>query len=463
MKLLKCDKPYNLDEARKRKGLAKRKRKDPRTTAYELAIRIPREYQSAFDGKKKITRTVFVLNKREDLRNQIAEFEDEQNGFLMAKIDELGLNPEDSRDYDFGCMPFGKYGHRYIEKRSHGAIGAKTLRNEQRYIKYAEATIGDIPLKELTAEDVERAVLAVPRLSEEWALARREEQKKKRAETPYEKSHRKPKEYAEIRVAGASMQHKVLKFIREVLNDAVDREHISKNVAKKKFLSKNFKEPKPLIDPLMEDEASRFFRCVVELPVVCIKVALLILFGTGMRPEELLALRVGSFIFAESDDEDSEVRIIAKLNEGEIEFYTKTDSSMRTVPIDRYTASVVKQWIELKRLYLLELGIRLTDATPLLGETGDIFRYGPFHALWEKFINKNGFSGTRPYALRHTFATINLARGENVKTISTLLGHKDASYTLDLYVGFIPSTTHGLADRYVARMAPEVFELPMAA
>ena len=38
--------------------------------------------------------------------------------------------------------------------------------------------------------------------------------------------------------------------------------------------------------------------------------------------------------------------------------------------------------------------------------------------------------------------------------MSALLGHADASYTLDLYVGFIPATTRGLADRYVGRLAP---------
>lgn len=42
MKKLRCDKPYDLDEARKKKGLPRRKRKDSRTTAYELTIRIPK-------------------------------------------------------------------------------------------------------------------------------------------------------------------------------------------------------------------------------------------------------------------------------------------------------------------------------------------------------------------------------------------------------------------------------------
>lgn len=35
-KTLKCDKPVDLDEARKAKGLPRRKRDDPKATAYEL-------------------------------------------------------------------------------------------------------------------------------------------------------------------------------------------------------------------------------------------------------------------------------------------------------------------------------------------------------------------------------------------------------------------------------------------
>ena len=65
----------------------------------------------------------------------------------------------------------------------------------------------------------------------------------------------------------------------------------------------------------------------------------------------------------------------------------------------------------------------------------------------------------RPSALRHTFATINLARGENIKTISVILGHASPSYTLDLYVGYIPSTSRELSNRYVSRLE----SLPQAA
>lgn len=116
----------------------------------------------------------------------------------------------------------------------------------------------------------------------------------------------------------------------------------------------------------------------------------------------------------------------------------------------------MEAWIEAKRRSLDEMGLVLKSATPLLGEAGAPWSYNSFKKRWNAFVKKAGFAGTRPYALRHTFATINLARGENVKTISVLLGHADASYTLDLYVGFIPATMRGLANRYVGGLVPRL-------
>ena len=50
-KTLKCDKPVDLDEARKAKGLPRRKRDDPKATAYELRIRVPTEFQGVMGRK----------------------------------------------------------------------------------------------------------------------------------------------------------------------------------------------------------------------------------------------------------------------------------------------------------------------------------------------------------------------------------------------------------------------------
>ncbi len=363
MQLLHCDKPYNLDEAAARRGTPRRKRKDSRTTAYELTIRIPEEHRRHFGGKKKLTRVVFALNKKVDLKGQVRAFEEEKNAILDLALEARGGGSLDSAAW--AAMPFGEYAERYVERRA-GVISPASTANERRYLKYAKATIGSIPLKELVAEDVERCVLAVPRLSEEWALEKRRREEENRERLRQEGRLKRRAPFSPVRVAGPAMQSKVLKFVREVLNDAVDREHVGRNVAKKRFLSKSFRKGRPLIDPLMEDEAGMFLEKASSLPLGMTKVAVLVLFSTGMRPEEMLALRVGAFVPA-GEGGDAQVRIVAAQRAGRIENYTKSDSSMRTVPLDRYTASVVEAWIEEKRRSLDEMGLVLEELDPSSG------------------------------------------------------------------------------------------------
>lgn len=450
MKKLRCDKPYDIDEARKRKGLPRRKRRDTRATAYELTIRIPDEYRAYFDGKKKLTRTVFALNKKDDLKSQIETFEAEKNDALEQKLEERGWKAaQDEAEPTICNTPFGDYVQRYIDIRSNGAVGSETLRNERNYTRYVKATLASIPICDVTASDIENCLLAVPDLSRKWAEEKRAAREENRKAADWcKRSHRSLKPLAPIRVAGPDLQSKILKFVREVLNYAVEKEDVPKNVAKAKFLTRLFKKSNPLIDPLMPDEAARFLKAVEALPVGFLKLALLLLLNTGMRPEEMQAIRPGNFIF---DENETVVKItsVVKDKGAEIVDYPKSDSSRRSVPIDSYTAKVAKQWIAMKRQMLAEAGLRLTMNTPLIGPLDMPYTYKTFHTYWEEFCRKSGFEGVRPYALRHTFATLNLANGENIKTVSVLLGHKSSAYTLDLYAGYVPMTGVGLGERYM--------------
>lgn len=452
MQKLRCDKPYDIDEARRKKGLPRRKREDSRTTAYELTIRVPAGYQIYFDGKKKLTRVVFALNKKDDLKSQIEAFENEKNCELENKLEERGWKVTDGSDRDKGnCRtPLGEYVDRYIGIRSNGAVGKATLRNESNYTRYIRASIGHIPICDLTSRDVEECLLAVPDLSRKWAEEKRAEREENRKEADWcKKHHKRMKPLAPIRTAGQDLQSKILKFLREVLNYAVEKEDIAKNVAKAKFLSRLFKKSKPLIDPLMPDEAARFLENIERLPIGFLKLALLLLFNTGIRPEEMLATRPGNFIF-DKDETVVKITSVVKDKGTEIVDYPKSDSSRRSVPIDAYTAETAKQWIALKQSQLAEAGLKLTMKTPLMGPLDSPYTYHTFLVYWKDFCRKAGFENIRPYALRHTFATLNLANGENIKTVSVLLGHKSSAYTLDLYAGYVPMTGVGLGTRYMS-------------
>ena len=50
---VRCDKPYDLDVADKRRGKPRRRRKNSRSTAYELTIRLSEQQREVLDGKKK--------------------------------------------------------------------------------------------------------------------------------------------------------------------------------------------------------------------------------------------------------------------------------------------------------------------------------------------------------------------------------------------------------------------------
>ncbi|RDB64323.1 site-specific integrase [Gordonibacter sp. 28C] len=452
MKKLRCDKPYDVDEARKKKGLPRRRRKDSRATQYELTIRIPEEYRAYFDGKRKLVRNVFALNKRDDLKTQTEAFEDEKNAELERKLEERGWvkQEESGREPGLCTTPLGDYIERYIAIRSNGSVSAGTIRNETSHAKYVSATIGSIPISEVTSEDIEECLLKVPELSEKWALERQRAWEENRKTAEWAKKHGTlAKPYKPIKVAGPDKQAKILKFLREVMNYALEKDDIAKNVAKAKFLTRVFKKSRPLIDPLMADEAARFLHETEALSLGFMKLSLLLLLlNTGMRPEEMLAVRAGNIIFGENETLIKITSVVSRDGKKIVD-YPKSDASRRSIPVDEYTAQIAKLWIELKSQEMRELGFKPTMSMPLCSPGMKAWSYQNWLRNWQRFVAKAGFEGMRPYALRHTFATLNLANGENIKTVSVLMGHASSAYTLDLYAGYVPNTGLGIGTRYM--------------
>lgn len=447
---LACDRPYNVDEARKKKGLPRRRRKDSRATAYELTIRVPAEYRGCFDGKRKLTRTVFALNKKDDLKAEVKAFEDEKNAELEGKLEERGwVRQGDGRREPGSCAtPLGDYIERYISIRSNGSVSLQTIKNERSFAKYVNASIGGIPINEVTSDDIEDCLLKVPELSKKWALERQKAWEENRRIAEWAKKHGTlAKPFKPIKVAGPDKQAKILKFLREVMNYALEKDDIVKNVAKAKFLTRVFKKSRPLIDPLMADDAARFLHEAELLSVGFVKLSLLLLLNTGMRPEEMLAVRTGNIIFGENE---TLIKITSVVNrDGQIIDYPKSDASRRSVPVDAYTADIARQWIEMKSQLMRELGFKPTMNMPLCSPGMAIWSYQNWKRNWDEFAKQADFEGVRPYALRHTFATLNLANGENIKTVSVLMGHASSAYTLDLYAGYVPNTGLGIGTRYM--------------
>ena len=209
------------------------------------------------------------------------------------------------------------------------------------------------------------------------------------------------------------------------------------------------KQSKPLIDPLMADDAARFLQEVEKLPLCYLKVTLPLLLNTDMRPGEMLAVRAGSIVF---DGNETIISITGALDrDGKtIKDYPKSNAGRRSVPVDDYTADTARAWVELKSEMVKDQGLKPSMSMLVCGPEMIPRTYQSWYRDWLRFAADAGFEGVRPYVLRHTFATLNLANGENIKTMAVLIGHASSAHTLDLYAAYVPNTGIGIGKRYMS-------------
>jgi len=102
----------------------------------------------------------------------------------------------------------------------------------------------------------------------------------------------------------------------------------------------------------------------------------------------------------------------------------KTHNSIHTIPIP-------KQAVD-----LLILEHEKHPDSPYMfpsPKTGTMYDPDSFRHTHEKILAAAGIEHIRFHDLRHTFATLSLQNGVDVKTLSNTLGHYSAGFTLDTY------------------------------
>ena len=91
--------------------------------------------------------------------------------------------------------------------------------------------------------------------------------------------------------------------------------------------------------------------------------------------------------------------------------------------------------------------------SPRTGETWDP---DGFRRLHDRIIKEIGAEHVRFHDMRHTFATLSLKSGVDVRTLSEMLGHYSAGFTLSTYVHSTPSMRVQAADTIGQMISREV-------
>ena len=158
----------------------------------------------------------------------------------------------------------------------------------------------------------------------------------------------------------------------------------------------------------------------------------------GLRRAELLGLR-----WQDIDLEKAEISVnqgmVAVKTKGEktkLEFSApKTRASQRTVPITPDTVDVLKEHLERQAKEREQCGEHWHETGLVFTSSiGTAINPANLARAYKKSICMAGVPDIRLHDLRHTSASLAIARGDNAKVVSERLGHTNVAFTLNTYV-----------------------------
>jgi integrase len=221
----------------------------------------------------------------------------------------------------------------------------------------------------------------------------------------------------------SSINDKIMKPLRMALLQA-DRRGILSEFPCKNI--RRLKEEIPDIDPFSRDELKQFLQ-VLEAKKPDYYDMVFIWAYTGLRPGELCALK-----WKYVDYFTQKLMVRQTMHQSRSEGPPKTPHSVREIDLRPEVMQSLRR--QESKTGLMDAYIFMTDANKP-------FTVAYMRKKFRFLLRLAGLKYRPPKQMRHTFATLHIAFGENISWVSKMLGHSSVEVTLRRYNRFIPNLT----------------------
>ena len=170
--------------------------------------------------------------------------------------------------------------------------------------------------------------------------------------------------------------------------------------------------------------------------------------ATGLRRGEILALTWSSV-----DWNRRQLYVGGSLEKigGKLHVKTpKTRTSRRLIPLTQLAIRALCEQKQEQQERLGDLGVGNSESIPIFDYIGGYWDPGRFSLAFYRTVKRSGVPKVRFHDLRHSFASILLAAGVDLKVISELLGHSEIAITANLYVHLLPVSLEEAAAKFDA-------------
>jgi integrase len=316
---------------------------------------------------------------------------------LCAELQQKAKDPGEG-----GSVRFSDYAQHFLQRKSL-TVGEYTLQSYRLTLRKACEYLGDVPLDRIRAQQLDALTLAMSR-----------------AKSQYGKAY-----------SPAYIRH-VHTLIRGCLGMAVREGLLTVNAADRT----HYTPPRAVReDPafLEKEEARAYLRAALNEKDLRDRAMVLLFLFTGIRMEELCGLRWGDIDFAAGQICIRRASVYVP-GRGVLTKEPKTRAGVRVLCADPAVFTALQAYHLRCRKEMRAIG-KTPDADTSIFTKRDGGTLIPgTTAIWlRRFAQRHGLRPVTPHKLRHTFATLQIAYGTDIRTVAGVMGHSSPTTTLTIY------------------------------